>query len=71
MFCDLKGFSQYSEEHRAEVVVTDLNRYLGEMERTLFDYKAHIDKYMGDGIMVEFGALLTTNAAVYWQWQQA
>ena len=26
------------------------------MESVLFDYHAHIDKYMGDGIMVEFGA---------------
>lgn len=56
MFSDLKGFTQYSEEHSAEVVITELNKYLGDMENILLTYNAHIDKYMGDGIMSEFGA---------------
>lgn len=56
LFCDLKGFTKYSENQRPEAVVTDLNKYLAEMETTLFEYRAHIDKYMGDGIMAEFGA---------------
>lgn len=56
MFSDLKGFTAYSEEHSAEVVITELNKYLADMETILLQYNAHIDKYMGDGIMVEFGA---------------
>jgi class 3 adenylate cyclase len=56
MFCDLKGFTAYSEEHSAEVVITELNKYLADMENILLQYNAHIDKYMGDGIMSEFGA---------------
>jgi class 3 adenylate cyclase len=56
MFCDLKGFTSYSEEHSAEVVITELNKYLADMENILLQYNAHIDKYMGDGIMSEFGA---------------
>lgn len=56
LFADLVQFTRYSEERRAEMVITDLNRYLQEMEGTLLDYRAHIDKYIGDGIMVEFGA---------------
>ena len=56
MFSDLKGFTQYSEEHSAEVVITELNKYLADMENILLTYNAHIDKYMGDGIMSEFGA---------------
>ena len=56
LFADLKGFTQYSEEHSAEVVITELNKYLGDMETVLLQYYAHIDKYMGDGIMAEFGA---------------
>jgi HD-GYP domain-containing protein (c-di-GMP phosphodiesterase class II) len=56
MFSDLKGFTQYSEEHSAEVVITELNKYLADMENILLQYNAHIDKYMGDGIMSEFGA---------------
>ncbi|MDA2933155.1 HD domain-containing protein [Acidobacteria bacterium AH-259-D05] len=56
LFSDLKDFTQFSEERRPEMVITDLNRLLEEMEEVLLDYHAHIDKYLGDGIMVEFGA---------------
>lgn len=56
MFSDLKGFTSYSEEHSAEVVMIELNRYLADMEIILMQYNAHIDKYMGDAIMSEFGA---------------
>ena len=58
LFSDLTSFTTYSEEHPSEVVIRDLNRYLGEMEPILMRYRGHIDKYMGDGIMVEFGAPL-------------
>lgn len=76
MFSDLKGFTQYSEEHSAEVVITELNKYLADMENILLTYNAHIDKYMGDGIMSEFGApiryekhaLLSVSAA--WKMQE-
>jgi putative nucleotidyltransferase with HDIG domain len=57
-FSDLVGFSTYSEEKPPEVVIKDLNRYIGEMEPILLNYRGHIDKYMGDGIMCEFGAPL-------------
>jgi len=56
LFSDLKGFTTYSEEMRPEVVVGDLNKYLEEMETILLNYRGHIDKYMGDGILAEFGA---------------
>jgi HD-GYP domain-containing protein (c-di-GMP phosphodiesterase class II) len=55
-FSDLSGFTTYSEQHPPEVVISDLNRYLGDMEPILLAYRGHIDKYMGDGIMAEFGA---------------
>lgn len=56
LFCDLVNFTLYSEQLSAEVVIADLNRYLASMETILLQYKAHIDKYVGDGIMAEFGA---------------
>lgn len=37
-------------------MITELNKYLADMETILLQYNAHIDKYMGDGIMSEFGA---------------
>ncbi|MGH7168565.1 MAG: HD domain-containing phosphohydrolase [Nitrospiraceae bacterium] len=56
LFSDLAGFTTYSEEHPPETVIQELNRYLGEMEPILLAFHGHIDKYMGDGIMCEFGA---------------
>lgn len=56
LFSDLVGFTSYSEEHPPEVVVRELNRYLRDAEPILLAYHGHIDKYMGDGIMCEFGA---------------
>jgi class 3 adenylate cyclase len=58
LFSDLAGFTSYSEEVPPEIVIRDLNRYLGDMEPVLLAYHGHIDKYMGDGIMCEFGAPL-------------
>jgi adenylate cyclase len=56
MFVDLVGFTTYSESTEPENVVADLNRYLQDMEPVMLAYHGHIDKYMGDGIMCEFGA---------------
>ena len=58
MFADLVGFTTYSEGTAPETVVADLNRFLHEMEPVILAYRGHIDKYMGDGIMCEFGAPL-------------
>ncbi len=56
LFSDLEGFTAYAEERGAEIVITDLNAYLQDMEQIVLTYSAHIDKYMGDAIMCEFGA---------------
>ncbi|XOF34498.1 MAG: HD domain-containing phosphohydrolase [Candidatus Electrothrix sp. YB6] len=58
MFTDLTGFTAYSETRQPELVTRDLNRYFSEMEKIMFAYNAHIDKYQGDGIMCEFGTPL-------------
>ncbi len=58
LFADLSGFTSYAEDLPPEVVIGDLNRYLAGMEPVLLKYRGHIDKYIGDGIMVEFGAPL-------------
>ena len=56
MFTDLSNFTAYSDQNRPDVVLEDLNRFLGQMEPIIEQYRGHIDKYMGDGVMVEFGA---------------
>ena len=56
MFTDLTNFTAYSDSHPPDVVLQELNAFLGHMEPLLDLFRGHIDKYMGDGVMVEFGA---------------
>jgi class 3 adenylate cyclase len=56
MFTDLTNFTTYSDQNRPDVVLEDLNRFLGQIEPIIEQFRGHIDKYMGDGVMVEFGA---------------
>ena len=62
MFSDLSGFTSYSEDRRPELVIRDLNRYLADIEPVILAYRGHIDKYMGDGTMCEFGAPIDSDA---------
>lgn len=62
MFSDLSGFTNYSEDRPPELVIRDLNRYLADIEPVILAYRGHIDKYMGDGTMCEFGAPLDSEA---------
>ncbi|PYV18301.1 MAG: hypothetical protein DMG21_05420 [Acidobacteria bacterium] len=56
MFTDLTEFTRYSDQHRADIVLEELNSFLAQMEPVIELFRGHIDKYMGDGMMVEFGA---------------
>lgn len=56
LFSDIIGFTSYSEENSPEIVVKNLNEYISLMEPIILGFHGHIDKYMGDGIMCEFGA---------------
>lgn len=56
MFCDLTDFTNYSDQNAPDIVLDELNRFIGQIEPVIEMYRGHIDKYMGDGVMVEFGA---------------
>jgi HD-GYP domain-containing protein (c-di-GMP phosphodiesterase class II) len=56
MFTDLTNFTRYSDQNRPDVVVDELNAFLSQMEPITELFRGHIDKYMGDGMMIEFGA---------------
>lgn len=56
MFTDLSNFTSYSDKNPPDVVLQELNSFLGHMEPVIDLFRGHIDKYMGDGVMVEFGA---------------
>jgi len=56
MFAELADFTTSIAESRPEVVLEDLNHFLGQIESIVELFRGHIDKYMGDGVMAEFGA---------------
>ncbi|MFM6139915.1 MAG: CHASE2 domain-containing protein, partial [Sphaerospermopsis kisseleviana] len=53
---DLRGFTALSELLDPEIVVQILNIYLEYMLDAIASYQGTIDKFMGDGIVVIFGA---------------
>ena len=53
---DLRGFTAVSEKLAPEEVVKILNFYLGYMANIITEYQGTIDEFMGDGILVLFGA---------------
>ena len=53
---DLRGFTALSERLPPEEVVKILNFYLGSMAEVITNYHGTIDEFMGDGILVLFGA---------------
>ena len=56
LVADLKGFTPYSERRQPESVIQELNRFLADMSTFTEAYRAHLDRYTGDGFMLEFGA---------------
>ncbi len=56
MFSDIRNFTKLSEPMDPQLLVTFLNRYLGEMTSAIQGHQGTLDKFIGDGIMAFFGA---------------
>jgi adenylate cyclase len=58
LFCDIRGFTTFSEQMTPQELTSFLNDYLTPMTDTLLRHNATIDKYMGDAIMAFWNAPL-------------
>ncbi|MDA8082027.1 MAG: adenylate/guanylate cyclase domain-containing protein [Nitrospiraceae bacterium] len=58
LFADVIGFTTFSEKRRPEDVVMILNEFFDAMSDVIFRWEGTLDKFVGDEIMVIWGAPL-------------
>ncbi|TAN51618.1 MAG: adenylate cyclase [Methylococcaceae bacterium] len=61
LLADLRGFTAIAAGHPAAIVIQLLNPCLIKMSEIIFRHHGTIDKFMGDSIMVLFGAPVSRN----------
>ena len=63
LFSDLRGFTTMTEEADSAQLVAQLNEYLTEMVKRIFDSKGTIDKFIGDAVMAVWGEVYSEGPA--------
>jgi adenylate cyclase len=58
LFADVRGFTAWSETRSPEAVVELVNLFLAESVEAIFQHGGAVDKFMGDGLMAHFGAII-------------
>jgi adenylate cyclase len=56
LFSDIRGFTTLTEKMPPEVITSVLQRYFDSMVRAVHQFDGTVDKFIGDGMMVLFGA---------------
>jgi class 3 adenylate cyclase len=54
LFCDLRGFTGFSESSDPEDVMALLSEYHAAIGKIIFDYGGTLERFAGDGVMVIF-----------------
>jgi adenylate cyclase len=55
MFCDIRGFTTFSEGKREEEIVAVLNEHFEAMDAAIGRHDGMINKFLGDGFLALFG----------------
>lgn len=56
VFCDLRGFSAFTETTEPEEAMNVLREYHAALGELIFRYEGTLDRYAGDGVMILFNA---------------
>jgi class 3 adenylate cyclase/HAMP domain-containing protein len=56
VFCDLRGFTAFTESTEPEEAMNVLREYHAALGDLIFRYEGTLDRYAGDGVMVLFNA---------------
>jgi adenylate cyclase len=64
LFSDVRGFTTMTESAVPEQLVGQLNEYLEEMTKCVFDQGGTLDKFIGDAVMAVWGNIRTPGVAV-------
>jgi len=56
VFCDLRGFTAFTEATEPEEAMNVLREYHAALGKLIFKYEGTLDKYSGDGVMILFNA---------------
>lgn len=54
LFCDLRNFTQISEQRASHETFTILNQFLSDVAPIIIKYEGFIDKYIGDAVLALF-----------------
>src|SRR6516225_11574115 len=54
LFCDLRGFTRFTESADAEDVIALLREYHAAVGEKIIKYSGTLERYAGDGVMVVF-----------------
>ncbi len=63
LFSDIRGFTTITEEADSVQLVSQLNEYLTEMVRCVFENKGTLDKFIGDAVMAVWGSIRSDGPA--------
>ena len=56
LFADIRGFTNFSEQHSARQVTEMLNLIFERLTAPVFAFNGTLDKYLGDAVMAFYGA---------------
>jgi adenylate cyclase len=54
VFCDLRGFTAFTDTSEPEEVMAVVREYHGSLGELIFEHEGTLDRFIGDGIMIVF-----------------